>query len=80
MDPAWRDLSKMSNSNIINTQTVKKKIEAGQHYFTSEELDAIWWDGYERGALDSAYTSYDQGYAAAIDDYDIYYLREGQGE
>ena len=30
-------------------QIIKKKIETGQHYFTKEELDAIWWDGYEEG-------------------------------
>lgn len=80
MDPAWKDLSKLISGSSSNTQDIKKRIEAGEHYFSPEQIDAIWWDGYERGALDSAYTSYDQGYAAAIDDYDMYYLKEGQGE
>jgi hypothetical protein len=53
----------------INTEDLKKKIEAGEHYFTKEELDAIWWDGYEHGSLDSAYDMYDKRYAAAIDGY-----------
>ena len=60
----------------INTENIKKKVEAGEPYFIKEELDAIWWDGYEHGSLDSAYDMYDKGYAAAIDDYGLYY-REG---
>jgi hypothetical protein len=69
MDPAWRELSKLSSAaSVINTQDIKKRIEAGEHYFTSDELDAIWWDGYEQGGIDSAYDCYDKGYAAAISD------------
>jgi hypothetical protein len=63
------------SSSRHDLQIIKKKIETGQHYFTKEELDAIWWDGYERGSLDSAYTSFDQGYASAIDDYDLYWKK-----
>ena len=49
-------------------QTLKKKIQDGEHYFNRDELDAIWGDGYEHGSIDSAYDIYDKGYAAAISD------------
>lgn len=26
---------------------------------TTDKLDAIWWNGYEKGAIDSAYEIYD---------------------
>ena len=35
---------------------------------TTDKLDAIWWNGYEKGAIDSAYEMYDLGCAAAIDE------------
>jgi hypothetical protein len=58
------------SSSRHDLQIIKRKIETGEHYFTKEELDAIWWDGYEHGSLDSAYDMYDKGYAAAaIDGY-----------
>lgn len=41
----------MSSSSIHDLQIIEKKIETGQHYFTKEELDAIWWDGYEHGYM-----------------------------
>jgi hypothetical protein len=53
---------------VLLCQTLKKKIEVGEHYFTRDELDAIWWDGYEHGSIDSAYDRYDKGCAAAISD------------
>jgi hypothetical protein len=65
------------SSSRHDLQIIKRKIETGEHYFTKEELDAIWWDGYEHSSLDSAYDMYDKGYAAAIDDYGLYY-REGE--
>jgi hypothetical protein len=65
------------SSSRHDLQIINKKIETGEHYFTKEEVDAIWRDGYEHGSLDSAYDIYDKGYAAAIDDYDLYY-REGR--
>ncbi len=61
-------ISESTTTTKVNIQTLKKKIEAGEHYFTTEELDAIWWDGYEHGSIDSAYDCYDKGYAAAISD------------
>lgn len=65
------------SSSRHDLQIIKKKIETGQRYFTKQELDAIWWDGYEHGSLDSAYDMYDKGYAAVIDDCGLYY-REGE--
>jgi hypothetical protein len=42
--------------NFMKQQlSMKKKIGAGEHYYTKEELDAIWRDGYEQGSIDSAY-------------------------
>ena len=35
-----------------------------------DELDAIWFDGYEQDSIDSAYDCIDKGYAIAIDDFE----------
>jgi hypothetical protein len=72
-------LTSTSSSTTTNSSTrhdlqhIKKKIEAGGRYYTTEELEAIWWEGYEQGSLDSVYSAFDQGYAAAIDDYELYW-------
>src|SRR5215204_3205446 len=69
-------MSESTSQSRINIPTLKKKVEVGDHYFTAEEIDAIWWDGYEHGSLDSTYSACDKGYAAAIDDYDLYWREE----
>jgi hypothetical protein len=65
----------------VNIQHIKKRIESGEHYFSAEALDAIWWDGYEHGSIDSTYLAFDQGYASAVADYGLYRgEEEGRGE
>jgi hypothetical protein len=63
---------------VRDLQEIQKKIEAGEDYFTRDELDAIWWDGYEHGSIDSAYDMYDKGYVTAIDDYNSAWGRYNQ--
>lgn len=82
MDPQGRQDATVTTSivtdNTVNIQWLKKKIEAGEHFFAPDELDAIWWDGYEQGSIAAAHDCYDKGYAAAIDDYNLY--RGGEQE
>jgi hypothetical protein len=73
------DTTTTPTNNRHDLQVMKKKIETGEHYFTKEELYAIWWDGYEHGSIDSAYDCYDKGYAAAISDYEIAWRKEYEG-
>ena len=74
------DTTTTPTNNRHDLQVMKKKIETGQHYFTKEELDAIWWSEYEQGALDSAYDMYDKGYSAAIEDYEIAWRSDNQSD